>query len=211
MFSAQVFLLSKPSKTSTRQFRAQLLAGGKSFTDNQSSRRHYLIKTNKCKYLQTWQSQLETEVIKSCEFLWNCEFDRNDQKQRRQSATEPPVHLAELWLWHFPLTTGFVDATELKLETLLLLFICLFTHSHESAVLFLLLLCVVLVLYSYQESTLFVTALDPFNYNKTGCNQYQIWWGFFYFILFRVHRNVFQDGNKVCLCFWKRAISTVNL
>lgn len=61
-------------------------------------------------------------------------------------------------------------------KTLLLLFISLFTYSQESVVLFLLLLCVVLVLYSYQESTLFVKALDPFNYNKTGCNQYQTWW-----------------------------------
>lgn len=75
--------------------------------------------------------------------------------------------------------------TELKLKTLLLLFICLFTHSQESAVLFLLLLCVVLVLYSYQESTLFVKALDPFNYNKTGCNQYQIWWSFFFIFILR--------------------------
>lgn len=111
MLNAQVFLLSKLSKTSIRQFRAQLLAGGKSFTDNH----HDVIissrptNANICKP----DNQLETEVITNCEFLWNCEFDRNDQKQRRQSATEQPAHLAELWLWHFPLTTGFVDATVL--------------------------------------------------------------------------------------------------
>lgn len=50
----------------------------------------------------------------------------------------------------------FVDASQFKLiwNIFQLLFICLFTRSHKSSVLFLLLLCVVLVLYSYQESTL---------------------------------------------------------
>lgn len=113
--SAQVFSSSKLSETSIRQFRAQLLAWGKSSTDNQSSPCRHLIETNKRKHLQSWQSELETEGIKNCEFLWNCEFGRDDQKQRRQSATEQPVHLAELGLWHIPLATGFVDATELKL------------------------------------------------------------------------------------------------
>lgn len=57
---------------------------------------------------------------------------------------------------HFPLTIGFVDASQFKFiwNVFQLLFICLFTRSHKSSVLFLLLLCVVLVLYSYQESTL---------------------------------------------------------
>lgn len=53
-------------------------------------------------------------------------------------------------------------------EALLLLFICLFTHSQESAVLFLLLLCVVLVLYSYQESTLLWRPWIPLIIIKLG-------------------------------------------
>lgn len=50
----------------------------------------------------------------------------------------------------------FSDATQLELvwNSPRLLFICLLTRSHKSAVLFLLSSCVVLVLYSYQESTL---------------------------------------------------------
>lgn len=50
----------------------------------------------------------------------------------------------------------FSDATrpELVWNSPRLLFICLLTRSHKSAVSFLLLSCVVLVLYSYQESTL---------------------------------------------------------
>lgn len=110
MLSAQVFLWSKLSKTFIRQFRAQLLAEGKSFTDNQSLQRHHLIKTNKSQHLQTWQSELETELIKNCEFFWNCEMTKNREDNQLQ-----PVHLTQLGLWHFPLTTGFVDAIELKL------------------------------------------------------------------------------------------------
>lgn len=76
---------------------------------------------------------------------------------------------------HFSLTIVFVDASQLKLisKVFQLLFICLFTRSHKSSVLFLLLLCVVLVLYSYQESTLLWRPWIPLTKNKTVCNEYK--------------------------------------
>lgn len=190
MLSAQVFLSSKLTKTFIGQFRTQLLAEGKSFTDNRSSQLHHLIRTNKRQHLRTWQSELETEFIGNCEFFWNCEMTRSrvDNQLENRQHTWPSWDFGTFLL----LQVLLLQLSWNSCKTLPLLFICLFTHSQASAVLFLLLLCVVLVLYSYQESTLFVKALDPFNYNKSGCNQYQTGcFCFCFFFEFCMHGNVF--------------------
>ncbi len=126
--------------------------------------------------LGDWQSKREVEDVK-VEKLWNfyntvhtTEMALSTVHDQKNVAIDNQL-LAEMnrvlyksitvlcRVWcsaHFPLTIAFVDASQFKLisNVFQLLFICLFTRSHKSCVLFLLLLCVVLVLYSYQESTL---------------------------------------------------------
>lgn len=101
---------------------------------------------------------------------------------------------------HFPLTIVFVDASQFKLiwNVFQLLFICLFTHSHKSAVLFLLLLCVVLVLYSYQESTLLWRPWIPLIKNKTWCNEYKFKGLYFWFYV-HIHVVLIIDSMTWCL------------
>lgn len=123
---------------------------------------------------------------KTVNFLQHCAHNRNDiiSCVRPNKAAIDNQLLANMnWVLYktvivlcrvltsaqFPLTIVFVDASQFKLiwNVFQLLIICLFTHSHKSAVL-VLLLCVVLVRYSYQESTLLWRPWIPFIKIKLG-------------------------------------------
>ncbi len=95
--------------------------------------------------------------IINCAWPKNAAIDNQLLAEMNRVLYKSITVLCRVWCSaHFPLTIAFVDASQFKLisNVFQLLFICLFTRSHKSCVLFLLLLCIVLVLYSYQESTL---------------------------------------------------------
>lgn len=96
---------------------------------------------------------------------------------------------------HLPLKYWFCSCISRLMSFSSYLFV--FLLIHESFVLFLL-SRVVLVLYSYQESTLFVKALDPFNENKTLCKEFKSGFCCMSAILSRTRwRITMQNHNSV--------------